>query len=593
MKLNERTVTKPQLDQCVNDWAKQVYGPDFKFRPKQLDTIIDILMSWFYKTSDVILDAPTGSGKSIIAMTVAGVLSDCFDKKGYILISDLSLLKQYEDDVNMYLPSWGVIRGQQTYNCLVNGLNFKVGVCHLHGVNSYSAIEENYPECAPYCEYLVSRKKAMNSKVTICTYTNWLLQQNYVRPKFVSKDMPAPFEKRDFVICDEAHKLVNIIQNHFSPRLGKNDTAKIFNVIDASNCATKPELKKEIDEVRDKIAAENDKTVLLDLIKQYRDLMYDVAKYAEKVKNDIGGTDPSHHLTKDERSTVYNCEFVSDHFCKFDDYVPIIEKIGVEYMVKNDGEHGAIAFNNLNESFLMHKAFHSNCRKKMYMSATIGDPMSFAREASIQNYEYVKLPTVFDYTNSPIFYVSEYKMSYNEKEKSFPVILKMIERIMTMYPDKRGIIQTGSYSFAKRLFDEIDLSLKKRILLYEDSSGKRDNLEVYKYSDNKVLVGPSLVEGLSLNDDLCRFQIIMKIPYPSLADKFISAKRDFNPIWYSETTSISVLQGVGRGVRNEHDWCVTFILDACFSNLLASTRTMFPDEFINRIQIIPSQTLLV
>lgn len=227
------------------------------------------------------------------------------------------------------------------------------------------------------------------------------------------------------------------------------------------------------------------------------------------------------------------------------------------------------------------------------MSATIGDPMSFAREASIQNYEYVKLPTVFDYTNSPIFYVSEYKMSYNEKEKSFPVILKMIERIMTMYPDKRGIIQTGSYSFAKRLFDEIDLSLKKRILLYEDSSGKRDNLEVYKYSDNKVLVGPSLVEGLSLNDDLCRFQIIMKIPYPSLADKFISAKRDFNPIWYSETTSISVLQGVGRGVRNEHDWCVTFILDACFSNLLASTRTMFPDEFINRIQIIPSQTLLV
>lgn len=593
MKLNERTVTKPQLDQCVNDWAKQVYGPDFKFRPKQLDTIIDILMSWFYKTSDVILDAPTGSGKSIIAMTVAGVLSDCFDKKGYILISDLSLLKQYEDDVNMYLPSWGVIRGQQTYNCLVNGLNFKVGVCHLHGVNSYSAIEENYPECAPYCEYLVSRKKAMNSKVTICTYTNWLLQQNYVRPKFVSKDMPAPFEKRDFVICDEAHKLVNIIQNHFSPRLGKNDIAKIFNVIDASNCATKPELKKEIDDVRDKIAAENDKTVLLDLIKQYRDLMYDVAKYAEKVKNDIGGTDPSHHLTKDERSTVYNCEFVSDHFCKFDDYVPIIEKIGVEYMVKNDGEHGAIAFNNLNESFLMHKAFHSNCSKKMYMSATIGDPMSFAREASIQNYEYVKLPTVFDYTNSPIFYVSEYKMSYNEKEKSFPVILKMIERIMTMYPDKRGIIQTGSYSFAKRLFDEIDLSLKKRILLYEDSSGKRDNLEVYKYSDNKVLVGPSLVEGLSLNDDLCRFQIIMKIPYPSLADKFISAKRDFNPIWYSETTSISVLQGVGRGVRNEHDWCVTFILDACFSNLLASTRTMFPDEFINRIQIIPSQTLLV
>ena len=84
----------------------------------------------------------------------------------------------------------------------------------------------------------------------------------------------------------------------------------------------------------------------------------------------------------------------------------------------------------------------------------------------------------------------------------------------------------------------------------------------------------------------------MKVPYPSLADKFISAKRDFNPQWYAETTSISVLQGVGRGVRNEKDWCVTFILDGCFNNLLSSCRNMFPQEFIDRMQIIPSSTLM-
>lgn len=593
MKLDERTVTKEELINATNKWACETYGVDFKFRPYQLDTIVSIMWNWLKGVDDVILDAPTGSGKSFIAITVAGVLSECFNKRGYILISDLSLLKQYEDDLSVYLPSWGVIRGQQTYNCLVNGLNFKAGVCHLQGVTGYSEISTHFSECAPYCEYIVSREKAIKSKVTVCTYTHWLLQQNYVKPKFKSRGMDSPFDDRDFIICDEAHKLVNIIQNHFSPRIGNHDENKLFNVIIASDSCEKQELKTQIVSVRNKILHETDKNNLLALLEDYLALLEKINKLAERVKINFGKISETRKLRKDERTTIYDCEFVMDHYCKFDDYIPVIKNIGVDYMVKNDGDSGSISFNNLNESYLMHKAFHHNCKKKLYMSATIGDPSSFSKEAAFTKYEYIKLPSVFDYTNSPIFYVSEYKMSYNEKEKSFPVILKMIEKILTMYPDKRGIIQTGSYSFAKNLYDNIDSSLRSRILLYEDSAAKQDNLDVYKCSDDKVLVGPSLIEGLSLDDDLCRFQIIMKVPYPSLSDKFISAKRNFNPIWYSNTTSISILQGIGRGVRNEKDWCVTFILDACFSNLLNTSSGMFPKEFIDRIQIIPSQILLV
>jgi ATP-dependent DNA helicase DinG len=593
MKLDERTVTKEELISATNNWAGEIYGVDFKFRPHQLDTIVSIIWNWLKGVDDVILDAPTGSGKSFIAITVAGVLSECFNKRGYILISDLSLLKQYEDDLSVYLPSWGVIRGQQTYNCLVNGLNFKAGVCHLQGITGYSEISTHFSECAPYCEYIVSREKAIKSKVTVCTYTHWLLQQNYVKPKFKSRGMDSPFDDRDFIICDEAHKLVNIIQNHFSPRISKHDENKLFNVIIASDSCEKQELKNQIVSVRNKILYETDKNNLLALLEDYLVLLEKINKLAERVKINFGKISETRKLRKDERTTIYDCEFVMDHYCKFDDYIPVIKNIGVDYMVKNDGDSGSISFNNLNESYLMHKAFHHNCKKKLYMSATIGDPSSFSKEAAFAKYEYIKLPSVFDYTNSPIFYVTEYKMSYNEKEKSFPMILKMIEKILTMYPDKRGIIQTGSYSFAKNLYDNIDSSLRSRILLYEDSGAKQDNLDIYKCLDNKVLVGPSLIEGLSLDDDLCRFQIIMKVPYPSLSDKFISAKRNFNPIWYSNTTSISILQGIGRGVRNEKDWCVTFILDACFSNLLNTSSGMFSKEFIDRIQIIPSQILLV
>ena len=155
-----------------------------------------------------------------------------------------------------------------------------------------------------------------------------------------------------------------------------------------------------------------------------------------------------------------------------------------------------------------------------------------------------------------------------------------------MYGNQRGIIQTGSYEFAKKLFEMAPSDLKDRLILYDDSKGKDEAIIIFKGKDNKILVGPSLVEGLSFDDDLCRFQIIMKVPYPSLADRFVKAKQTVNPEWYSNTTAISILQGVGRGIRNEKDWCVTFIFDGCFTYLWQKSMNMFPDEFKRRIQII-------
>ena len=493
-------------------------------------------------------------------------------------------------------------------------MNFKVGVCKLQGVKTYAEIQAQYQECAPFCEYIVEREKAINAPVTCCTYTHWLLQQNYVKPQLIAKEVQnIPFDTRDFVICDEAHKLqsivqshfspkfgkahnlVDIVQHHFSPRFGKNDMTKFKNIIDEAEAIVKEEFKKNLEELRTKIYLENDKAKLLDLLRDYESCLRTLSVEADHIKSTLstrGDDKSSIHLTKEQRTLLYDCEFIFDCHCKFEDYVHIIDKIGIDYLVKNDKEKDDITFNCINESYLMNRTFHSNCGKRLYMSATIGDPDTFARETSFKNYEYYKLPIVFDYSKSPIFYVPDFKMSYKEKDTSFPYITKMIYNIINMYAGKRGIIQTGSYSFAKQLKDNLPSDVQKRVLLYEDSIGKQDNLETYKYSTDKILIGPSLVEGLSLNDDLCRFQIIMKVPYPSLADKFISAKRDFNPLWYSETTSISVLQGVGRGVRNEKDWCVTFILDGCFNNLLSSCRSMFPQEFIDRIQIIPSSSLL-
>jgi hypothetical protein len=61
-----------------------------------------------------------------------------------------------------------------------------------------------------------------------------------------------------------------------------------------------------------------------------------------------------------------------------------------------------------------------------------------------------------------------------------------------------------------------------------------------------------------------------------------------NPSFFSSVPEYvtNILQGVGRGIRHQNDWCKTFILDANFGALLHYNRNAFPPEFINRIKLI-------
>lgn len=580
---------KEDLLQYIDEWSKEVYGPLFSYRPGQKEAVCDILYAWLHNTDDVILDAPTGTGKSIIALSVAGVLNRYFHKEGYILISDLSLMEQYDRDLTKYFPNWALLKGQQNYTCSQNGLPFPSGVCQLNNCKSYGDIAQKYSECSKSCEYIQLRQKAVSSPILVCTYSFWLLQQNYVKNRI---DNP-PFDDRDFIICDEAHKLQSIVQSHFSPKFGKEDFSKILAVKNFIS-STKDGDWKEYTDLRNEIFSETDNKKILKLLNKYCDLLSELTSKTDDVRQeivkcakDIG------HMGKEDQTILRACNFIDSHHDTFMEYIDIIDNIGEYALVKNDSEKDVITFNCLDESYLMTKYFRSNCGKRMYMSATIGDPEAFSHDVAIAGKKfYLRMPSVFDYTMSPIFFIKDYELSYRKKDYSLPYIIKMIDGALNMYKDYRGIIQTGSYAFAKALKDGLSKENAKRIILYEDSASKSESLELYKISENRVLVGPSLIEGLSFDDDLCRFQIIMKVPYPSLTDKFISAKMNYDKQWYSNTTAISILQGVGRGVRNMNDWCVTFIVDGCFLRLFQMSYKMFPPEFCQRIKVLDSNLLL-
>jgi Rad3-related DNA helicase len=449
---------------------------------------------------------------------------------------------------------------------------------------------KKFPECACECPYIQEREKAMRADLLVCTYSFWLIQQNLVKALLREQ---APFNERDFTICDEAHKLVGIVQNHFSPAMKPDDIGKMKNIVESG--LDNDTIVDEIELIRRKIVATSDNASILDYLEEYNSKMKVLNDGIDTIKRDISlKTDQNEPLSKEDRNLVYNCEFLENHISSFSDYVEIIKSVGIQNLVKNydDSTPDNIIFNCINESYLMNKHFHAHCKNKMYMSATIGEADAFAKECSFSNYHSIDIPSTFDFTNSPIFYIPDYRLSYKEKEQNLPKVAELIEATINMYAGKRGIIQTGSYQFAKQLIDYVGPAVRQRLILYDDTKGKTEAIEYFKYCNDKVLVGPSLIEGLSFDDDLCRFQIIMKVPYPSLADKFVKAKKNINPEWYSNTTAISILQGVGRGIRNEHDWCVTFIFDGCYSYLMQNSYKMFSDDFIRRIQVIPPTSIV-
>jgi Rad3-related DNA helicase len=121
----------------------------------------------------------------------------------------------------------------------------------------------------------------------------------------------------------------------------------------------------------------------------------------------------------------------------------------------------------------------------------------------------------------------------------------------------------------------------RTLITYGSSKEKEAALDRYKRTDSAVLFAPSMDRGVDLPDDLCRVQVIAKIPYPNLADKRIKA-RLYTPggqAWYTMHTVRTIVQMAGRAVRHREDYAITYMFDKQFEKIWGSNSKMFPRYF--------------
>jgi Rad3-related DNA helicase len=223
------------------------------------------------------------------------------------------------------------------------------------------------------------------------------------------------------------------------------------------------------------------------------------------------------------------------------------------------------------------------------MSGTILDKNLFCQlnGLDVTKAVYYSIESPFPVKNRPIYYMPVGKMSFKQKEETFERYIPYIKKILDKYSTSKGVIHTNSFE----LSNWIQKSIKDKRLIFHDSTNKDEMLKMHCESDKPtILISPSMGTGISLDDDLARFQIIAKVPYPSLISQKNKMRMSNNPDWYAWKTVAGFIQMTGRCVRSGIDYADTIILDASFGDVMRHSSHFIPDWIQDAIKKINIKT---
>lgn len=633
----------------VEDWTALNIGEDFQFRKNQLETIIHIIDSIVNKdVSTHVIQAPTGTGKSLMCIISAGVLAKYYDMNSYILASDLYLWKQYSDAIDNYkLKDFGYLKGSiGNYRCNMTHTDYMSGKCKMNkvGLNLLRNREwrnSHGYDCANTCLYMRQRFRAEKTPVTLLTYQLWLYQMN-----LVTHEDKMGFLPRKVIFCDECHNIPDIVSLYAKPVINvTQDRRKIRHIIKyalkndvectfSAECfrydklrelcsdvfisngkyrlqdyVTEESVLKNFDLFTDSLGVAEMTSagpqVRLDTLREFKEMLIFVADIAERGLDCMADGEVDAALTKKEKNRRQRdfkiLSWMHNYQSMITEFMHSVMDAGADSFVIEENidkvsSEVTYTLNCVKEDYLCHNFLMKWSKYKVMTSATVGSKAHFSANigsrfmTESEKLVFTDVPNIFDFTRSPIYFIPNYKMSYQNKKYDFPRIQELIYKILESdaYKDVRGMINTGSYDNARQIYQNAPMNIRSRLCMYLTSKDKSDVIDRYVHSKNKILIGPTLIEGVDLPNDLCRLIIIVKMPYPNIASKVVKAKMQLFPLWYNSATSNLVIQNIGRGVRNEDDWCTTFILDGCFQSLYESTADQYPVELRNRIKLINS-----
>ena len=223
----------------------------------------------------------------------------------------------------------------------------------------------------------------------------------------------------------------------------------------------------------------------------------------------------------------------------------------------------------------------------LFMSATILSKDHLCKTTGLdpEKVKFIRIEqSDFPVKNRPIHLMNVAWLSAKTMNANMPKIAQAVDNIMSIHKNEKGIIHTTSYVQLQFIKENIRKENVSRLLETASSLDRSEVLKKHYTSERPtVLISPSLHLGVDLKDELSRFQVIVKIPYPDLTDKKIAAKKERDPKWYTWNTVLRLVQAYGRSVRSADDHATTYMLDSSASYLLKSAWDLMPQWFTEAI----------
>lgn len=223
--------------------------------------------------------------------------------------------------------------------------------------------------------------------------------------------------------------------------------------------------------------------------------------------------------------------------------------------------------------------------KRLLLSATFLDgDKAFSRSVNlgVEKTRHLSVPSTFPADRRPLIrrYVGD--MGFKGYEGNFEALSKAISEIMDENKGVRGVVHCTSYQMSEALSAVL---AKKRFVWH----GRDDRVSVVNKflsggdAKDAVLVGVGLTEGYDFRDDLCRFQLIIRLPY-QYPSKRVKARSELDPRFSDWRACLTLVQTYGRGMRGAEDSCRTYILDSRFNRFLSANKKQLPAWFQEAIR---------
>ena len=509
-------------------WSfKNRYAP----RPEQIHIIDEIVDAMDMGFKNIILEAGTGIGKSAIAVTIANMVRD-----SYICTMTNQLQSQYLDDFADKLTE---IKGRSNYACNYRGY---CDDCQMEEDNEYKCYD---------CPYTWALRRALESKNIITNY-------DYL---FYAGAYAGLFKPRQLLILDETHNFEKKIMNLVSNELNRKTIIRKYGF--------------DIFETVKKGAT-------LKSINNYSYWVNILERLIQSIKSQFPRNQKE---AKRNQRAVIRYSLLIDHLTNDKWVIDLPTKKEIiadkDYSAGLKVEFKPIMIKEYTDTLL------DFGETRLFLTGTLGNKEKFCNWIGIDPTEtyYIYQKSPFPVEHRPILkeYVksmSGFNPNRSPKWKDNKVLDKICE-IIRKHPYEKGVIHTSSNQQAWW----IKKALNSKNIWVAQGASREETINRFEKSRKPiVLIGAGIKDGVDFKGDKCRYQILFKMPFPSLASTQINIRKHYDKVWYAYQTIMPLMQAYGRGIRDMDDHCVMYVLDSDFDRLVRDYRYLFNEYFLEAIK---------